>query len=172
MGLHFTPPQMLRREEQCSQGGRERGGGGLKLRLVLLEAWSITFLHCLSVVSICGIESEFYCLQIAGHKHPNSISGARALEISFLLVQVLQGPTFFTLFSITGTDCLRPAHSEVVPDPFCVLLQESDLSLIFQTFSNVILSTYKCVTGKLERVQKSQYKNQSPKKKIQQIHPP
>lgn len=30
---------------------------------------------CLSVVSICGIESESYCLQIAGHKLPNSISG-------------------------------------------------------------------------------------------------
>lgn len=30
---------------------------------------------CLSVVSICGIESESYCLQIAGHQLPNSISG-------------------------------------------------------------------------------------------------
>lgn len=168
MGLHFTPPQMLRRDEQCSQGGRERGGGGLKLRLVLLEAWSITFLHCLSVVSICGIESEFYYLQIAGHKHPNSISGARALEISFLLVQVLQGPTFFTLFSITGTDCLRPAHGEVVPDPFCVLLQESDLSLIFQNFSDVILSMCNRKTGKSAEVPGQKLKS----KKIQQIHPP
>lgn len=84
---------------------------GLTLRPVLLEAWSITSLHCLSVVSICGIESEFYYLQIAGHEHPNSISGARALEISFLLVQALQGINIFhTLLWITGAGCLTPTH--------------------------------------------------------------
>ena len=59
---------------------------------------SVTTLSCRSVVSICGIESEFYYLQIAGHKHPNSISDTRALEISFLLVQALQGAVLFNTF--------------------------------------------------------------------------
>lgn len=144
LGLHFTPPQTLRWEEQCSQGRRVRGGGGLKLRLVPLEAWSITFLHCLSVVSICGIESEFYYLQIAGHKHPNSISGARALEISFLLVQGLQGPTSFTLFSIIGTDCLTPAHGEVVPSagPSSSILASFSKNLASLSHSKISAMSY------------------------------
>lgn len=57
---------------------------------------SVTTPSCLSVVSICGIESEFYYLQIAGHKPPNSISGSRALEISFLPIQALREQCVFT----------------------------------------------------------------------------
>lgn len=57
---------------------------------------SVTTPSCLSVVSICGIESEFYYLQIAGHKPPNSISGSKALEISFLPIQALREQCVFT----------------------------------------------------------------------------
>lgn len=72
---------------------------------------SVTTLYCLSVVSICGIESEFYCLQIAGHKHPNCISGPRALEISFLLAQALKGAMCFHIpLRILGTVLQRPTR--------------------------------------------------------------
>ena len=42
--------------------------------------------------------NQFYYLQIAGREHPNSISDTRALEISFLLVQALQGAVLFHTF--------------------------------------------------------------------------
>lgn len=38
LGLHFTPPQTLRQEEQCSQGHRVRGGGDSSSGLFCLKS--------------------------------------------------------------------------------------------------------------------------------------
>ena len=47
---------------------------------------------------------------IVGHKHPNSISGTRALEISFLLVRALQGALFFHTLQILGNVLPEVTH--------------------------------------------------------------
>lgn len=88
--------------------------------------------HCLSVVSICGIESESYYLQIAEHKHPNNISGTRALKISFLRVLALQGVMFQTLSSRSqGLVFQKPTH-RLGWKPFQVILCRHFPELTFQ----------------------------------------
>lgn len=104
----FTPLQMLRREGMLPRLRSEHRDQDSSPGLLSSKSNSASPRPHLSVVSICGIESESYHLQIAGHKHPNSISGTRALKISFLRGGALQGPTFVhTILRIPGTGLLQ-----------------------------------------------------------------
>lgn len=108
--IHSTPDTKVGGVSSQGHGVSRGTGTQAQVRSASKPKLSITTLYCLSVVSICGIESEFYYLHIVGYKHPNSISGTRAPEISFLLVWALQGALFFHTLQILGNVLPEVTH--------------------------------------------------------------